>query len=743
MRRRIGLPIAMFLLCSAAGLLAQQTTFRSRIEVISVDAVVVDKDGNAVRGLKASDFALSDGKKPQTIANFNEVSHERASAARVPHLPATLKLDVASNTTVQADRLVMVFIDDLHIWKGRTEQARKIARDVVLKLGTQASMAVVFTSREGSTQVTQDRSGLLAAIDGMQARQTFRRPHQGFINQKINSVDPSDPRWMEKKLDGVTEAQKALLQDRMDNMQFMATLQDAATMLLREDQRRKAFVVISEGMSVDLSMLRGGASHLAEIVGQGGDPSTTPQNSTMDDLGMNVMRDTFDAFRRSNVAFYAIDPRGQVRAEDMMRESWPPPSCAVCENPSGLPDPSERVSSKEDSQFAWNNPVRLAQEALTIMSEVAGGFAVVNTNDFTGGVNKVLEDLDHYYLLGFYPTDVSNPKATHFVELTVPAHPEYTVRFRRGFTVDAPKPALKSKDPLLELATSVMPRSDLPMRLTAQPLVGIDKKSAVVIALEITAPVVLMKESDAKLRDDVTYQIMILDEKKSKVTDREGRAAKFSLSARDPSKKEPDTVTYQIPITIDLNPGKYQLRASALSKKLDKGGSVYLDIVVPDYPKAPLAITTIALGYADGERVPVGRTRTRVVTAPTTRPGSGVQPEVTLPPEQERAQNNINLLPFEPTLEREFAAGDKLRAYFEVARKDDKLPVALTITVVAADNTPLFAVERTVPPGQPDHRPGVAFPLPTERLGPGAYVVRVVATDSHSVARAETGIIIK
>ncbi len=41
----------------------------------------------------------------------------------------------------------MVFVDDLHIWKGRTDKAKALARDIVTKLGTQASMAAIFTSR--------------------------------------------------------------------------------------------------------------------------------------------------------------------------------------------------------------------------------------------------------------------------------------------------------------------------------------------------------------------------------------------------------------------------------------------------------------------------------------------------------------------------------------------------------------------------------------------------------------------
>ncbi len=735
MRRQIALPAALVLLCAAVlpAQQPQQPTFRSKTELIIVDAVVVDKDGNAVRGLKASDFALTDRKKPQSIETFEEVSHARpAGATAAPALPPTLKLDVASNMTLQADRLVLVFIDDLHIWKGRTDKARALARDVVARLGSQASMAVVFTSREGSTQVTQDRSQLSAALDGMRARQTFRRPHQGDVKQGIAYVPPEMP--IEFKLEAVNEAARASLQDYFDNLQYSKTVEEAATMLLSEDRRRKAFVLISEGIDSDMSALTGSASSLGELVAAPAAALVQASNNTAK-TGTQAMQDMLSALRSANVALYAIDPRGKVRAEDMMLESWPPLDCAVCSNPPAMPQSSERVKPREDSQFGWGNPVRRAQDGLVTLSEAAGGFAVTDTDDLTGGLNRILEDLDHYYLLGFYPADTSGGNTMHPVDLTVPGHPDYRVRFRRGYTPDAPSPPLKSKDPLAELATGVMPKSDLPLRLTAMPLPGAGKKMSVAIALEVTAPVGLMQESDKKLRDDVSYSVMVVDEKKAKVTQRTGRSATFSMRVEDPGKPVPTSVTYQIPLTIDLEPGRYQLRASAMSRKLDKGGSVYLDITVPDFSKMPLALTTIALGYADGARVPVGRTS--ATPGPPDIPGL-FRPAV--PPAQERARNNRNPLPFEPTLSREFEQSDALRVHFEVVRKDSSATIALEIKVLDAGSNEVLAYDRIVGPGD-STRIDLRVPLTT--LTPGAFTILVTASDGRNISKTETGFIVK
>ncbi|HUR21048.1 MAG TPA: VWA domain-containing protein [Vicinamibacterales bacterium] len=714
MRRRIA-PSALVLLLSSVGLSAQQQpTFRSKTELVIVDAVVVDKDGNAVRGLKASDFALTDRKKPQLIATFEEVSHQRsADVIAAPALPATLKLDVASNMTVQADRLVMVLIDDLHIWKGRTEKAKALANDIVARLGPEASMSVLFTSREGSTEITQDRSVLSAAIDRMEARQTFRRPHQGFPKPGPGFIDPGVP--IELRLDLLNEAAKTSLQERNDNFQFQETLKDAARMLLAEDRRRKAFVLVSEGFDVRLDR--------DELVGQ--------EVNISAGIGRNAMDNMIGALRGSNVALYAIDPRGKVRAEDMMRESWPPPDCAVCNNPPLQLASAERARNREDSQFAWDNPVRKAQGYLADITQAQGGFAVTDTDDLTGGLGRILEDLDHYYLLGFYPPDAMDDSKTHPVGVTVPGHPDYKVRFRRGYSPDAPVPPLTSKDPLGELAAGVMPKSDLPLRLTAMPLPGAGKKESVIVALEVTAPVGLMKESDSKLRDDISYSVIVVDDKRARVTDRTGRSATFSMRAKDPGQREPDTVTYQIPLTIDLAPGRYQLRASAMSKKVGKGGSVYLDLTVPDFSKMPLALTSIALGFADGPRVPVGRTTVRIV------PGAAMS---AVPPAQERARNNKNPLPFEPTLSREFERSDALRAYLQVVRRAATGTVALEIRVLDANDVAQLTYDRILGADEPSL---LDLRIPLEKLAPGAYILRVTAGDSRNRARTETGFIVK
>lgn len=723
MRRQVAFGAAAVLMLAVAGLAAQQATFRAKVELVLVDAVVVDQHGNAVRGLTASDFVLTDRRTPQAIATFEEIRHERPVGVNAASmLPVTLPRDVATNATAQSDRLVMVFVDDLHIWKGRTDQARALARDVVTRLGPEASMAVVFSSREGSTEVTQDRSRLLAAIDGMQARQAFRRPHQGFLQQGAGHVPPELP--VEFRLAAVNKANRASLQDLYNNWQHIQSLDEAARMLITEDQRRKAFVLISEGMAADFSALQGTNASVDIVSQEQVRPSGTEGAAVTSLLA---------ALRQANITLYAIDPRGKVTADEMMLESWPPPDCAVCENPPALPQPAQRFESREDSQFRWNNPVRMAQDGLGFLTGAAGGFAVTDTDDLTDGVNRILQDLDQYYLLGFYPAASSGGDGKHAIEVTVPGHPEYTVRFRQGYSTRALSRSSGRADSLTALAAGVMPTGDLPLKLTAVPLPGRGKAATVAVTLEVSTPASVLRESDNRLRDDIDYSVLVVDGKKAKVTQRTGRSATFTMHAEGSGGKEPDDVVYQIPLTLDLDPGRYQLRASAISKKAGVGGSVYLDVTVPAFQDTSLALTAIALGFFDGTRVPVGRTSARARSIP------GIE-RPTLPPAQERAQYGENPLPFDPTLRREFASSDGIRAYFEVVRRNSRSTTAVAVRIIDANDEARLGRDLII--GPTDHG-RVDLGIPLETLTPGAYILRATATDTRTTVTSETGFIVR
>jgi len=354
--------------------------------------------------------------------------------------------------------------------------------------------------------------------------------------------------------------------------------------------------------------------------------------------------------------------------------------------------------------------VRQAQRGLEITSEASGGFAVTNTDDFTGGLEKIVDDLDHYYLLGFYPVD---PKGSGYrkLDVQVPGHPDWRLRFRHGYMPGGPPAPPKNATPMVALSAGVLPKGDLPLRLTVIPLAGgAAGQTRLALALEVTAPVAALRDPDGRLRDTLKYEVLVVDEKKARVRSLGGLEGKLQLSPAGRPEDLPASVTYLVEESLEIAAGRYELRVSATSDRLAKGGSVYLDVVVPDLRSASVAIGGLAITYADGARVPVA--------PPTTR--------------------RAPLLPFAPTLDRAFTSADSLRVFFEGVSRSPQ--VKASIDVIDASGRSVLSVIPTVTPGDPLRVQDV---VPLRDLAPGPYTLRATLTDGARTATRDLGFAVR
>jgi VWFA-related protein len=71
-------------------------------------------------------------------------------------------------------------------------------------------------------------------------------------------------------------------------------------------------------------------------------------------------------------------------------------------------------------------------DSLRFLADSTGGLAVVNTNDFERGLEKIETDIFTYYSIG-YTIVPSGQDKIHRIKVTLPQHPEYELRFRQRF----------------------------------------------------------------------------------------------------------------------------------------------------------------------------------------------------------------------------------------------------------------------------------------------------------------------
>ncbi len=682
-----------------AGPAAQTPVFQTSADLVQVDVVVTTADGEPVTGLRPEDFTLLDRGTPQAIDAFEEVSRERA-VDPLASLPPTVEMDVADNTSARESRLVVLLLDDLNAWQGRTERVRALARTMVADLGREASMAVLFTSGDHGTEITSNRAELFGEIGKFKGwhRLPMHTPgrlcggqgqlgDQAFWN--VNSVHQ--------------------------------TLLDVSKMLGTATAQRKAFVLISEGISM------GGVDHLFDTMN---DACTLSSETPYTEFAMFAM---MEQMRRANVALYAIDPSALTSAASMIlpedrdrveaearadlnykgfSDAHPPAASAgiTATNPDDArADPVTGVD--EASLLSMDRPSTGSRQYLQAVTAAAGGFAVVDAAGFDAGMTRLLTDLDHYYLLGFTPADLGK-KGWRPLEVRV-NRPGLVVRYRKGYDLSGPVKPPKNRDPMVGLAAGAMPSSDVPLRLFAEPLPGRGSVSHVAVAMDLVAPRDTLTLAAGHLEDTVQYTLLAVDLKKRKIVRAVRRDARVAIDPGPQRGVPSDATRYQVVTSIDLGPGSYQLRMSASSARLGRKGSVYLDVDVPDFSKGPPRLGPVLIG---------------TVGAP--------------PPTGESA-NAHGLLPFMPVLDRAFSTADTLRVFCPVLGAGDLRPDSVRLELVSPAGATLAAAAGAIHDAGADAlRRGRSLQarLPLIGVSPGAYVLRLVAQVRAATLSREIGV---
>ena len=138
----------------------QQPTFRSGVDLMSVDVVALDKAGMPVSTLAAEDFNVTFAKKPRKVVSAEFVTSARpARAAALRGAPAA-----SSNRHQFAPRTLMFLVDTMQIPSGTGRLAIKGIGDYLDRLGPNDRVGVMTLS-DTRVAPTVDRAPVRAAVE--------------------------------------------------------------------------------------------------------------------------------------------------------------------------------------------------------------------------------------------------------------------------------------------------------------------------------------------------------------------------------------------------------------------------------------------------------------------------------------------------------------------------------------------------------------------------------------------------
>ena len=405
---------ALFLLLLAQAVAPPQ--FKSGVNFVEVDVVVADRTGVPVRGLRREDFEVTEDGKPVELLTFSAVDVPAAEpAAVIPPLDRS-GTSVAANDQPQDGRVLLIVLDDYHVSfdAGRAATSRAIANKLVERMGPSDLVAVMSTSGQRSTQAefTSDKAKLLEAIkaffpqsetgaDGIAASGL---PRRGGGGGGMGFVGGIKARWA------------------------MDTLRSAATGLALIPHRRKAVLLVTQGLPVSVE----------DII----------TNSNASDA-FQALRDFILTAQRSNIAIYTMDPCGL----DL--------------------DAGCSTSSRQNLQT---------------LAEATGGFSVTNTNAPEASVDRMIAETGTYYLIGYSSPAPPYDGKRHRIKVRT-REPGHQVRARESYISPRRAPQAKAAPSAIDaLVEAPIQSRGLTMRIAAVPAPLATKPGATVaVGIELLA----------------------------------------------------------------------------------------------------------------------------------------------------------------------------------------------------------------------------------------------------------------
>jgi VWFA-related protein len=428
-------------------------TFPAAVEMVTVDAVVLDREGNAVAGLTREDFVVSEDGRPQEIVGFEAFG----SGGKLPATGGITIEPPVEDVRPTAGRAFAIVLDDLRTAPVRADGARKAAAlffERSLRDGDLVTLATTSGAAFWSARLPQGREDLLAVlgrVKGLYVEPTSLDRMSEYEAYWINTHESGPPHHAPRPdRPGFTRSEEEEGADSGDSTGF--SLKERVKKRWKEQnvcsatscdslvrQRAADFDTQRQGRTrAALAAVRRSVEAMAAVRGR---KSLLLFSEAMIDDSTSGWRPVVAAAREANVAVYFVDTRGLV--------ALPGGGSAA--------DAEATTDARTRAQIGMETSVQETAGGAYLADET-GGFAIRNTNDFGKAAARVADESRVFYLLGFHAPDGKAADKWRKLKVEV-KRPGLEVRARRGYTLraelGAARPAeKKGKGPSLEPAVA-------------------------------------------------------------------------------------------------------------------------------------------------------------------------------------------------------------------------------------------------------------------------------------------------
>ncbi len=412
----------------------QEAVVRISTQLVQIDAIVTDKNGNHLDNFSAEDFVLTVDGKSQPIEYLKLVRLAEPtrpeSEIKTKEKNAPIKMPARRIEEQQVKRTIALVVDDLGLSFSSTLFAKDALKKFVTEQMQDGDLVAIIRTSGGFgiyQQFTSDKQILYAAIDRLKfvlngrkalpftlsSTSSLMGKNGGFKTDAEKYHDTRNAQGMPNLdvLDDPNEAavRDSIMQDRVaaaaekDIFTYRESIFTYGTLgalnqivrTLRPLPGRKVAIVLSDGLPLDTA--------------RSGNNSGNDANSYIA-IAQRKILNLVELANRSSVAFYYINVQGLLA----------PGADPGIE---GIDDP------QRDQSFSGGNSFN---DGMRTLAYETGGQAFFNNNNTNAILKKAVDDSRSYFLLGFDPDDDKFDRKQHKIKLTM-KRPGLTVRTRNGF----------------------------------------------------------------------------------------------------------------------------------------------------------------------------------------------------------------------------------------------------------------------------------------------------------------------
>lgn len=431
-------PLLVLLLSLTAPLGAQQIgsnaqtgqagtyTISVKSQLVVETVVVKDKQGNAITGLTAKDFSITEDGEPQKI-RYCEGETLPLDATPLPaekrddeqiklykRLPRTQITPGKTEVGQYKDRRLLAFYFDMSAMRPEDEERALFAAEKFVRTQiTPADLVAIMRYGGGSVDVLQDftadRNRLLSVLQTLVVGEG-----QGSA-ETVDDASSADT--------GAAFGQDDSEFNIFNTDRQLSALQTAAHML-GELNERKSLIYFSSGLRLN------GIDNQAQL------------------------RATVDAGLRAGVSFWPVDARGLVA------------SAPLGDATQGSPG-NQGMYSGVAAQAVTDNFAH-SQDTLFSLAGDTGGKALFDNNDLTQGIRNAQKALTSYYLLEYYTTNTARDGRFRHVKVSLNGNEQASLEYRQGYYADKEFSRFNATDKERQLEDALMlgdPITDLSIAL--------------------------------------------------------------------------------------------------------------------------------------------------------------------------------------------------------------------------------------------------------------------------------------